>query len=209
MVVLGVDPGSLNTGYGVVSQSSGVLSVLVCGVIRLNPRRTHAERIGEIYRELEAVIDDFKPERLALEIYQNCPIFNNAAFEAFASPDNKADNTVYLEQDKPLVFGKEKNKGIRLEGFTPIVVDLNKEGLSTSDLWVHNEADINKASILARFADDRSQTGEVLPRPFGVFYAEDRVTYEDALTDQIRDAQKNGLATLEDLLKGESSYVIK
>ena len=67
MVVLGVDPGSLNTGYGVVSQSSGVLSVLVCGVIRLNPRRTHAERIGEIYRELEAVIDDFKPERVALE----------------------------------------------------------------------------------------------------------------------------------------------
>ena len=49
MVVLGVDPGSLNTGYGVISQSSGVLSVLVCGVIRLNPRRTHAERIGEIY----------------------------------------------------------------------------------------------------------------------------------------------------------------
>ena len=67
MVVLGVDPGSLNTGYGVISQSSGVLSVLVCGVIRLNPRRTHAERIGEIYRELEAVIDDFKPERVALE----------------------------------------------------------------------------------------------------------------------------------------------
>ena len=67
MVVLGVDPGSLKTGYGVISQSSGVLSVLVCGVIRLNPRRTHAERIGEIYRELEAVIDDFKPERLALE----------------------------------------------------------------------------------------------------------------------------------------------
>ena len=67
MVVLGVDPGSLNTGYGVISQSSGVLSILVCGVIRLNPRRTHAERIGEIYRELEAVIDEFKPQRLALE----------------------------------------------------------------------------------------------------------------------------------------------
>ncbi len=67
MVVLGVDPGSLNTGYGVISQTSGVLSVLVCGVIRLNPRRTHAERIGEIYRELEAVIDEFKPQRLALE----------------------------------------------------------------------------------------------------------------------------------------------
>ena len=67
MVVLGIDPGSLNTGYGVIQESSGVISVLVCGVIRLNPRRSHAERIGEIYRELATVIDDFRPERVALE----------------------------------------------------------------------------------------------------------------------------------------------
>ena len=144
-----------------------------------------------------------------VEIYQNCPIFNNSAFEAFATPDLKADNTVYLEQGKPLVFGKEKNKGIRLDGFTPLVVDLDKEGLSTSDLWVHNEADINKASILARFADVHEKSEEVLPRPFGIFYAEERVTYEDALTEQIRDAQKNGCASLEDLLRGDSSYIIK
>ena len=144
-----------------------------------------------------------------VEIYQNCPIFNNAAFEIFATPDNKADNTVYLEQDKPLIFGKENNKGIRLDGFKPVVVNLDTEGLSISDLWVHNEADINKASILARFADDHAEPDSFLPRPFGVFYAEERVTYEDALTAQIREAQKNGCATLEDLLKGESSYVIK
>ena len=67
MVVLGVDPGSLNTGYGVIRQDSGGVSVPVCGVIRLSPRRTHAERIGEIYRELANVIDEFQPERLALE----------------------------------------------------------------------------------------------------------------------------------------------
>ena len=67
MVVLGIDPGSLNTGYGVIQESSGVLSVLVCGAVRLHPRRSHAERIGEIYRELATVIDDFKPERVALE----------------------------------------------------------------------------------------------------------------------------------------------
>jgi 2-oxoglutarate ferredoxin oxidoreductase subunit beta len=144
-----------------------------------------------------------------VEIYQNCPIFNNAAFEAFATPDNKADHTVYLEQDKPLIFGKEKNKGIRLDGFKPVVVDLNKEGLSTSDLWVHDESDINKASILARFADAHDQSEEILPRPFGVFYAETRVTYEDALTAQILNTQKDGQATLEELLKGDSSYEIK
>ena len=139
-----------------------------------------------------------------VEIYQNCPIFNNAAFEAFATPDNKAENTIYVEQDKPFVFGKEKNRGIMLDGFTPVVVDLDKEEFSTSDLWIHDETDINKASILARFADEES-----LPRPFGVFYAQERVTYEDALAAQIRDTQKNGCGTLEELLKGESSYEIK
>ncbi|MEI8185717.1 MAG: crossover junction endodeoxyribonuclease RuvC [Chlorobiaceae bacterium] len=67
MVVLGIDPGSLNTGYGVIRHSAGVFSVLVCGVIRLHPGRSHAERIGTIYQELAAVIDDFQPERVALE----------------------------------------------------------------------------------------------------------------------------------------------
>ena len=67
MVVLGIDPGSLNTGYGVVRQHQGALSVLVCGVVRLNPRWSHPERIDEICRELEMVIADFKPERVALE----------------------------------------------------------------------------------------------------------------------------------------------
>ncbi len=67
MVVLGVDPGSLNTGYGVLHCDSGRVSVLVCGLIRLHSGRSHPERIGEICHELEQVIVDFKPDRLALE----------------------------------------------------------------------------------------------------------------------------------------------
>jgi len=67
MVVLGIDPGSLNTGYGVIRRESGVFSVLSCGVIRLHSSRTHPERIGRIYRELEKVIADFRPDRAALE----------------------------------------------------------------------------------------------------------------------------------------------
>ena len=67
MVVLGVDPGSLLTGYGVIQEDCGTFAVLACGVIRLHPRSSHAERIGQIYRELEAVIAEFQPERLALE----------------------------------------------------------------------------------------------------------------------------------------------
>ena len=104
MVVLGIDPGSLNTGYGVISQSSGVLSVLVCGVIRLNPRRTHAERIGEIYRELEAVIDDFKPERLALET-------------AFLS--RNVQSALKLGQVRGAVIALAMNQHLKLHEYAP------------------------------------------------------------------------------------------
>ncbi len=65
--MLGVDPGSRLTGYGVIRQDCGGFAVLACGVIRLHSSRTHAERIGQIYRELETVITDFRPERVALE----------------------------------------------------------------------------------------------------------------------------------------------
>jgi crossover junction endodeoxyribonuclease RuvC len=67
VIVLGVDPGSLLTGYGVIREDCGIFTVLACGVIRLHPRTSHAERIGQIYRELEVVIADVQPERLALE----------------------------------------------------------------------------------------------------------------------------------------------
>jgi crossover junction endodeoxyribonuclease RuvC len=67
MVVLGIDPGSLNTGYGVIRQDVNGFAVLVCGVIRLHSSKSHPERIGQICRELEEVIADFQPERVALE----------------------------------------------------------------------------------------------------------------------------------------------
>ncbi|MEI7825080.1 MAG: crossover junction endodeoxyribonuclease RuvC [Chlorobiaceae bacterium] len=67
MVVLGVDPGSRITGYGVIHEDCGGFAVLACGVIRLHAGSSHPERIGQIYRELETVIADFRPERVALE----------------------------------------------------------------------------------------------------------------------------------------------
>src|SRR6476660_6078595 len=84
-----------------------------------------------------------------LEIYQNCNIFNDGAFEIFTEKSTKADEGLFLEQGKPLVFGASQNKGIRLDGFTPIVVELN-QGYSPDDLWVHDENDIYKAQILTR-----------------------------------------------------------
>src|ERR1700716_3655214 len=88
-----------------------------------------------------------------LEIYQNCNIFNDGAFEIFTEKITKPDNTLFLEQDKPLIFGAQRNKGIKLDGFKPITVELGN-GVSADDLWVHDEKDFYKAQILVRIFDD-------------------------------------------------------
>ncbi len=141
-----------------------------------------------------------------LEIYQNCNIFNDGAFEIFTEKGSKAQETLFLEQGKPLTFGAGNNKGIKLDGFTPKVVDLS-EGFSADDCWVHDEFDMYKAQILVRIFDDPKMEGH-LPRPFGVFYQTDRPCYEDVMAIQIEEAKAKKPGDLDKLLKGNEVWVI-
>ncbi|MBN1279643.1 MAG: 2-oxoacid:ferredoxin oxidoreductase subunit beta [Chlorobiaceae bacterium] len=165
------------------------------------------DRDGKFMREIFKRAAEHRGTSV-VEIYQNCPIFNDGAFDAFSDKDRKADTTLYLEQGNPLVFGNEGQKGIRLDGFTPVIVDLSDTTISKDDLWIHDEKDFIKANILSRFFDDPDTSATFLPRPFGIFYVEDRITYEDALTAQIEKTQENGEGTLEELLRGTSTWTI-
>ena len=142
-----------------------------------------------------------------LEIYQNCNIFNDGAFEIFTEKGSKPQETLFLEQGKPLLFGSGNDKGIKLDGFTPKVVSL-AEGHSADDLWVHDEADIYKAQILTRIFDDPKIEGH-LPRPFGVFYKNDRPCYEDVMKDQLEEARLRKPADLDKLLRGNEVWTIE
>lgn len=136
-----------------------------------------------------------------LEIYQNCNVFNDGAFFGMTDKATKMNQTLFLEHGQPLVFGENKDKGIRLDGFKPTIVSL--EDCFIDDLWVHDEKDRVKAGLLTRFFDAD------FPRPFGVFYSEDRPTYEDALVQQIDDAmEQKGQGNLDDLLKGSNTWTI-
>lgn len=142
-----------------------------------------------------------------LEIYQNCNIFNDGAFEIFTEKSSKPEETLFLEQGKPLVFGAQQNKGIKLDGFKPIVVDLGTEH-SADDLWVHDEKDFYKAQILVRMFDDPRIEGH-LPRPFGVFYESDRLSYEDLMLMQIEEViSTKGKGDLDKLLRGSETWTI-
>lgn len=141
-----------------------------------------------------------------LEIYQNCNIFNDGAFEIFTEKSSKADETIFLENGQPLIFGAEKNKGIRLDGFKPQVVTIGEE-YSADDLWVHDESDIFKAQILTRIFDNPREAHH-LPRPFGVFYEAIRPTYEDMLNMQVEEAKIKKAADLNKLLRGNEVWDI-
>ena len=143
-----------------------------------------------------------------LEIYQNCNIFNDATFEIFTEKSSKAEETLFLEHGKPLVFGASQNKGIRLDGFTPTVVSL-ENGYSASDLWVHDERDMYKAQILVRMFDDPKMPTH-LPRPFGVFYETDRPCYEEVMALQIEDViASKGKGDLDKLIRGSETWTIQ
>jgi 2-oxoglutarate ferredoxin oxidoreductase subunit beta len=142
-----------------------------------------------------------------LEIYQNCNIFNDGAFEIFTEKSTKPQETLFLEQGKPLLFGAGCDKGIKLDGFTPKIVDLNN-GFSADDCWIHDEKDIYKAQILVRVFDDPRIEGH-LPRPFGVFYETDRPCYEEVMALQIEDAKARKAPDLDKLLRGSEIWTIQ
>jgi 2-oxoglutarate ferredoxin oxidoreductase subunit beta len=142
-----------------------------------------------------------------LEIYQNCNIFNDGAFEIFTEKKSKADEVLFMEQGKPLVFGAARNKGIKLDGLKPVVVELGN-GITEDDLWIHDERDFYKAQILVRMFDSPSAEGH-FPRPFGVFYESDRACYEDVMAMQIDEAiAKRGTGDLNKLLRGNEVWEI-
>lgn len=143
-----------------------------------------------------------------LEIYQNCNIFNDGAFEIFTEKSTKAEQALFVEHGKPMLFGENKSKGIRLDGLTPVVVDMNS-GVSESELWIHDEQDAAKANLLARMFDNPN-TEPHLPRPFGVFYAIERPMYEDMLIEQVEQTiQDKGLGELDKLLAGRETWTVQ
>lgn len=142
-----------------------------------------------------------------IEIYQNCNVFNDGAFEIFTEKGSKKLETIMLENGKPLVFGENNDKGIKLDGFKPIIVDLNDA--SVNDLWIHDEEDLVKATILSRFYDDPSIEGH-FPRPFGIFYVNNKKeTFDNLFNAQIAYAKETfGKGDLDKLIAGKETWVV-
>ena len=136
-----------------------------------------------------------------LEIYQNCNIFNDGAFKNLTDRDVKSDNVIVLNENTPMIFGKEKDKGLVLEGTQFKVVKIGSD-FSESDLVVHNPRDRNLGLMISEMTYD-----ENLPVPIGVFYKEDKPTYEEMMINQLNSASKK--VDLQSLIEGPNSWEVK
>jgi 2-oxoglutarate ferredoxin oxidoreductase subunit beta len=142
-----------------------------------------------------------------VEIYQNCNVYNDGAFFLYTEKETKEDNIVFLEHGEPLIFGKNRDKGIRLNGFKPEVVSLTDGKYTVDDLIVHDQyaEDRTLAFFLSRMTEAPD-----LPHPIGVFRSVQLPCYEDMVAQQIKAAkEKLGEGDLEELLNSGDTWVVE
>jgi len=136
-----------------------------------------------------------------IEILQNCNIFNDGAWESVTDKATKADTVLMLEHGKPLIFGKNRDKGIRRGASGNLEVVTLGNGTSVADILVHDESNRALAYMLAHLEN---------PKPIGVFHVEVRPAYEDAMAKQIDVArQRQGEGDVNALLNRGETWVVE
>jgi 2-oxoglutarate ferredoxin oxidoreductase subunit beta len=136
-----------------------------------------------------------------VEVYQNCNIFNDGAFAAFAEKDVRGERMLYLEDGQPLRFGNNREHGIRLNGFRPEVVfnAESDEGLLVHDAGSH---DVSLANILV------GMDYPEFPVPIGVFRDVDAPVFDALVAQQVEDAKAKGTPDFEELLRGNDTWEV-
>lgn len=137
-----------------------------------------------------------------VEILQNCVIFNDKVFSKYTARENKEDALLYIEHGKPMIFGKEKNKGLKLNGFDLDIVTIGEDGITEDDILIHDAKMVNPALhfMLVRLE---------YPMVIGVIRSIDTEPYEKKLEKQVQEVEaKSPFKTIDDLLLSGETWEI-
>jgi 2-oxoglutarate ferredoxin oxidoreductase subunit beta len=140
-----------------------------------------------------------------VEVYQNCVIFNDDIFKYASDKSVKSDNMVHLEHGKPMVFGKNRDRGIRLNGLELEVVQLG-DGVTEKDLLVHDEfaEEPTLAGLLSRMVYPE------MPECLGVLRDVKRPTFDAQLREQNEKAVKaKGRGKLDALFASDDMWTVE
>jgi 2-oxoglutarate/2-oxoacid ferredoxin oxidoreductase subunit beta len=181
--------GSVDFPFNPITVALGTHASFVCRTVDVEQKH-----LGEMLKRAHA-----HRGSSFVEILQNCNIFNDGAFDELSDKQIKADHQLLLQDGQPLIFGKNRDKGIRMNGQRAEIVQLGN-GVTEKDLVVHDETNLALAFMLGNFEAP-------LPTPLGVFYAASRPTYDGAMNQQLVDAKsKQGPGDLQKLLNSGDTW---
>ncbi len=140
-----------------------------------------------------------------LEIYQNCNVFNDKAFLDLTDKNTRDDNRIWLEDGKPIVFGKDDQYGVVVDAEGAKVVEVARRGLR--NIHVHRPDAANPATA---FALSRISQGPYGPTPLGIFRNVKVASYGKVLEQQIAQAQeKKGSGDLAALIRSRGTWTVE
>ncbi len=141
-----------------------------------------------------------------IEVYQNCNVFNDGAFVNITNKNDKFNKQLHLEAGKPMLFGKNKDKGIVMKDGRLAAVNLGEDGVDEADVLIHDPTNPDPSMA---FWLTRSEQPE-LPVPMGVFRSVERPNYDSVFNQQLVDAKKEkGEKNLNDLLFSGDTWTVE
>ena len=186
--------GSLDHPYNPISLALGAEATFVARTHDMD--RTHMmETFRAAYQHRGAAL---------VEVYQNCNVFNDGAFELITSKDARPRMLIPLEHGQPVRFGPDLEFGVVMEGGSARVVEVASVGPDA--LHVH---DAHNPDPSVAFALSRLAQGPTTPTPIGVFRAVERADYGSLVNDQlVAAAEAKGPGDLADLLHSGSTWTV-
>lgn len=140
-----------------------------------------------------------------IEVLQNCVIFNNGAHSKITDKDERDDNQLWVEHGKPMIFGKDKNKGLILDGLKLKVATIGENGITENDIIVHDmyEEDPTLHSMLA------SLNLPEFPMIFGIIRSVKADSYNQLVDEQIQKVQqKSPIKGMDDVFNSGSTWEV-
>ena len=141
-----------------------------------------------------------------MEMLTNCVIFNDGAHKSLSDPAVKADHTIVLRQGQRMIFGKNRDKGLIYDGKKMCVVTIGENGITEEDIMVHDSHSDNIGVHMA-LADMK---GPEYPVALGVIRDVKDITYDDGVSDQVKEVMKKSqIHCVDDLLHSGSTWEVK
>ncbi|MDD2538818.1 MAG: 2-oxoacid:ferredoxin oxidoreductase subunit beta [Bacteroidales bacterium] len=179
------------------------------GALAMGARGTFFARTLDMELQLtqEIMVQAAKHDGTALvEVLQNCVIFNDKTHAVISDKEVRADRTITLRHGEPMIFGKNKDKGLVLDGMRLKAVTIGENGITTDDILVHNAEEQNHGMHMMLCEMEWPE----LPVALGIIRKVKDRTYDDMVRDQVIEvANKSNIRCMNDMLRSGATWVVE